>query len=49
MSLIQSLIRRLFSHQAAVSASTPVLLKPELMKSVSGGTGGGNDSPFRSW
>ncbi|MBK8527971.1 MAG: hypothetical protein IPL57_13020 [Rubrivivax sp.] len=41
MTLIQSLLRRLISQQAAAGVGTsPVALQPELLKAVSGGDGG---------
>ncbi len=50
MTLIQSLLRRLISQQAAAGAGTsPVALQPELLKAVSGGGGDGTESPRSGW
>lgn len=50
MTLIQTLLRRLSSQQSAdLAGKGPVPLQPELLKSVSGGTGGGTQSPRNGW
>jgi hypothetical protein len=49
MTLIQTLLRRLPSQSAEVAVKSPVPLQPELLKSVSGGNGGGTQSPRNGW
>lgn len=49
MTLIQSLLRRLSSQQAAVAPKAPQPLLPEQLKAVAGGDGGATASPRNTW